>query len=401
MKILMFGWEFAPVYSGGLGVACAGLVKELVAQGAEVTFVLPRLPKALDESKINLIAASEYGSKVRIKVVKSLLVPYSSASQYKGLYNLYKSRNPGAALYGDDLFEEVARYAEAAKKIAREVPHDVIHCHDWMTYQAGIAAKQVSGKPLVMHVHATEFDRTGGSGNAAVNAIERLGFTKADKVVAVSQYTKQKVMDNYHISAKNIVVSHNGSEPKKTVSKLDDKSRIVLFLGRMTVQKGPDWFLKAAEKVLEKEPNVTFVMAGSGDMEPAIIERAAAAGIADKVLFTGFLTGADLDKAYKMAQVYVMPSISEPFGLTALEAMGNGTPTIISKQSGVSEVVKHCLKVDFWDTNEMANKILGVLYYKDLQDELGLKGAAEVKEITWKKPAHQMLDLYGKLMRAR
>lgn len=397
----MFGWEFAPVYSGGLGVACAGLVKELVAQGAEVTFVLPRLPKALDESKINLIAASEYGSKVRIKVVKSLLVPYSSASQYKGLYNLYKSRNPGAALYGDDLFEEVARYAEAAKKIAREVPHDVIHCHDWMTYQAGIAAKQVSGKPLVMHVHATEFDRTGGSGNAAVNAIERLGFTKADKVVAVSQYTKQKVMDNYHISAKNIVVSHNGSEPKKTVSKLDDKSRIVLFLGRMTVQKGPDWFLKAAEKVLEKEPNVTFVMAGSGDMEPAIIERAAAAGIADKVLFTGFLTGADLDKAYKMAQVYVMPSISEPFGLTALEAMGNGTPTIISKQSGVSEVVKHCLKVDFWDTNEMANKILGVLYYKDLQDELGLKGAAEVKEITWKKPAHQMLDLYGKLMRAR
>ncbi|MBI4150708.1 glycosyltransferase family 4 protein [Candidatus Woesearchaeota archaeon] len=401
MKVLMFGWEFAPIYSGGLGVACAGLVKALVQKGAEVTFVLPKLPKDISEDKLSLVAADLYRGKVKVKVVKSLLVPYSTTTQYSAAYAKFKNRSPGASLYGADLFEEVARYSEAAKAIAKEVQHDVIHCHDWMTYQAGIAAKSVSGKPLIVHVHATEHDRSPGSINFAVEHIEKRGFEQADKVVTVSQYTKDVVKGKYGINDKKITVVHNAIDAQQTPSRLPAKSRVVLFLGRITRQKGPDYFLHAAKHVIAKEPNALFIVAGSGDMQPQIIEQAANMGIADKVLFTGFLTGADIDKAYRMASVFVMPSVSEPFGLTALEAMANGTPTIISKQSGVSEVVKHCLKVDFWDTQEMANKILGVLYYQDLQQELGLNGQSEIKQFTWKKPAEHMLGLYKDVMKVR
>ncbi|MBI4144648.1 glycosyltransferase family 4 protein [Candidatus Woesearchaeota archaeon] len=400
MKVLMFGWEFAPVYSGGLGVACAGLVKAMVAQGADVTFVLPRVPDGITVPGVKLISADRRQNKL-LKFKTEPLTAYASSESYE----LWKKRNPqAAALYGNTLFAEVQRYAEAAKELAAKIPHDVIHSHDWMTYQAGINAKAVSGKPLVVHVHATEFDRTGGNSiNQHVYGIEKLGFENADAVVPVSNFTKEKVVANYGIDPEKIMAVHNAVEFTEPVEqpKLGKTDKVVLFLGRITLQKGPDWFLYAAKKVLEKEPRAKFIMAGSGDMEPKIIEKAAELGLAGKMLFTGFLTGKDIDRAYKMADVYVMPSVSEPFGITPLEAMRNGTPVIISKQSGVSEVVKHCLKVDFWDVHAMANKILGVLYYKELQDELGLQGRNEVANITWDKPAHEVLNLYGTLMKKR
>lgn len=400
LNVLMFGWEFAPIYSGGLGVACAGLVKALIKQGADVTFVLPKLPPGFNEDKLGVVSAENYGPKLTIKHVKSLLSAYVTNEQYAAVYDLYKKKHPGAALYGPDLISEVARFAEAAKKIAKDIPHDVIHCHDWMTYPAGIAAKKVSHKPLVMHVHATEYDRTGGLGNLKIHALEQQGFEEADHIVAVSNFTKKKVAENYDIPESKITAIHNAIKPKEASKRLDGK-KIVLFLGRLTKQKGPDWFLAAAKKVLDADKNVTFVIAGSGDMEPATVEAAAALGIADKVLFTGFLTGDDIDRAYRMADVYVMPSISEPFGLTALEAMSSGTPTIISKQSGVSEVVKNCLKVDYWDTEAMADKILGVLAYNELKKELGLHGSTEAQQFSWKKPAENVLALYGQLRKRK
>lgn len=400
MKVLMFGWEFAPIYSGGLGVACAGLAKAMVAQGADVTFVLPRVPDGVTVPGVKLVSADRRQNKL-LKFKTTPLTAYASSETYE----LWKKRNPqAAALYGNTLFAEVQRYAEAAKELATKIPHDIIHAHDWMTYQAGVNAKAVSGKPLVVHVHATEFDRTGGTGiNQHVYGIEKLGFEHADAVVPVSNFTKQKVVANYGIDSEKVIAVHNAVEFTEPVEqpKFSKTDKLVLFLGRITLQKGPDWFLYAAKKVLEKEPRAKFIMAGSGDMEPRMIEKAAELGLASKVLFTGFLKGKDIDRAYKMADVYVMPSVSEPFGITPLEAMRNGTPVIISKQSGVSEVVKHCLKVDFWDVHAMANKILGVLYYKELQEELGLQGRNEVADITWDKPAHEVLSLYSTLTKKR
>lgn len=407
MRVLMFGWEFAPLISGGLGVACAGLVKAMTAQGAEVTFVLPKMPKEIKVPGVNILAADRRNSKLKLKHIplNETINAYNSAGYIPGAPGNapWQRRTPQAnALYGGNLAAEVHRYAEIAKLIAKAVPHDVIHCHDWMTYQAGINAKEVSGKPLVVHVHATEFDRGGGNGvNPHVFNLEKQGFEKADLIMTVSQFTKDKVVHNYGIPVAKVEVTHNAiefTEPPKDVSKLSKTDKIVLFLGRITLQKGPDWFLHAARKVVDKDANVKFIVAGNGDMEAFMIEKAAELGLAKNVLFTGFLSGADIDRAYKMADVYVMPSVSEPFGLTPLEAMRNGTPVIISKQSGVSEVIRHCLKVDFWDTHQMANKILGILYYKELQDELGVQGMREVHKLSWNETANKVLGLYGNLL---
>ena len=407
MRVLMFGWEFAPIYSGGLGVACAGLVKAMVEKGAEVTFVIPKNPNNVKVKGVNLISAEEgVAGKITIKEIPCIAQPYQTCQEYQETYKLWKKKNPNASpLYGQNLFAEVMRFAEAAKQIAKEIPHDVIHAHDWMTYMAGANAKKVSGKPLVVHIHATEFDRTGGNGiNQDVYDIEKFGFKAADKVLAVSNFTREKVISNYGIPEEKVQTAHNAIEfvePPREHSFISKKDRIVLFLGRVTLQKGPDWFLAAAKKVLEIDPNIKFVVAGSGDMSHAMIEKAADMGIAKNVLFTGWLNPKTADKVYKMAMVYVMPSVSEPFGLTPLEAMRNGTPVIISKQSGVSEVIQHCLKVDFWDTHELANKILGVVYHKELQEELSIHGTEEVHTFSWGKTAEDVLSLYGKLRRRK
>ncbi|MBS3095956.1 glycosyltransferase family 4 protein [Candidatus Woesearchaeota archaeon] len=395
MKVLMFGWEFPPLSTGGLGTACYGLTKSLSRKGVEITFVLPYSFDADNADFLRLVSATN----VKIKRIASALQPYMSSQEYRKSMG----KKPSQKIYGSTLFDEVHRYTLAAEKIAEEEDFDVIHCHDWMTFGAGIRAKRKKNKPLVMHVHATELDRTGGHKvNQHVYDLERHGMHKADKVIAVSNFTKNKIVTHYGIPPEKVKVVHNAVDFSQHYYDEDfgikKTDKIVLFLGRITLQKGPDYFVQAAKKVLGHEKNVKFVIAGSGDMEPFIIEKAAELGIADKVLFAGFLNNDDVERAYKMADIYVMPSVSEPFGITALEAMKYKTPSIVSKQSGVSEVIRHCLKVDFWDVDEMSSKIIALLRYKPLHETLKEDGYFEVKRFSWDTPAEKCIQVYNELI---
>jgi glycosyltransferase involved in cell wall biosynthesis len=298
------------------------------------------------------------------------------------------------------MYTEVQRYAEMAVKLAANEEFDVIHAHDWMTYPAGVAVAKASGKPLIIHVHSTEFDRSGEHVNQMIYDIERMGMHLADKIIAVSYLTRSIIISRYGVSGDKVEVVYNGVErngnnnwsANENVVKRDEK--VVLFLGRITMQKGPDYFLRAAKKVLERMDNVKFVMAGSGDMMHKAVEMAASLGIGSKVLFTGFLRGEDVQRIFKMADLYVMPSVSEPFGIAPLEALDNDVPVIISKQSGVSEVIKHALKVDFWDVDEIANKIVAVLTYPALGIMLRNHGNYEVRKLRWKDSADKCAKIY-------
>ena len=403
LKVLMFGWEFPPHNNGGLGTACYGLTKALSNQNVEVTFVMPTMPDPEMHKFLKIISADSLKN-VKIKQVDTIMKGYMTSEEYNQSLHEYIKYGKGnkKSIYGKNLLEEVERFAKVAALIARHEDFDVIHAHDWLTYKAGMIAKKVSGKPLVVHMHATEFDRTGGNGvNQYVYDIEREGMQAADAVITVSNFTKNMVTQHYAIDPNKITVVHNAVEFDNCDfgdCRISDKDKVVLFLGRITLQKGPDYFIEAAHKVSQKIPNVKFVVAGSGDMEYQMIERAAELGIGHKVLFAGFLRGKDIDRAYKMADLYVMPSVSEPFGITPLESMRNGTPVLISKQSGVSEVIQHCLKVDFWDVDEMTNKIVGVLKYKELQEELRDNGSKEVLKFSWNEPAKKCVDVYNDVL---
>ena len=400
----MFGWEFPPYNSGGLGVACLGLTRALSRLGVEVLFVMP---KELDIKTpwARMIYANI--GKVKVRVVNSLLKTYSTTDSYR----ISSYRRNGGGVYGNDLISEVRRYASLGGVIALEEEFDVIYAHDWLSFGAGIEAKRATGKPLIVHVHATEFDRCGGAGgvNQDVYDMEREGMEQADVVIAVSELTKKIIVDHYGIPADKVRVVYNGiDESTAPVSGNNPVSRlrhlkqagfaIVLFIGRITLQKGPDYFLRAAKRVLGTNPRVMFIISGSGDMEGQIMKMAGDLGIADRVFFTGFLDGADKHEVYASADLFVMPSVSEPFGITPLEAMRLGTPVLISKQSGVSEVVKHALKTDFWDVNEMANQILSLVAYKGLAETLVLNAHAEADRLTWTQAAEKITGIVHELV---
>lgn len=405
MRVLMFGWEFPPHSSGGLGTACAGLTRGLCNLGADVTFVIPTSNKDISSSHVNLVIADRvFPKNLTISFVDSLLAAYMDVKAYQGAIDLKAMRRAkqGSGVYGADLFQEVYRYSEKAKLIALSDKFDVIHCHDWMTYPAGIKAKRLVNKPLVLHIHATEFDRTGDNPNQVIYNMEREGFMEADMILAVSNFTKERVIKHYGVDPCKVEVVHNAVEFNQDSCKHtaggSNREKTVLFLGRITIQKGPEYFLYAAKKVLEHERKVNFVVAGSGDMEDFMKSKAAELGISGRVRFTGFLRGKMIDEAYRKADLYVMPSISEPFGITPLESMRNGTPVLISKQSGVSEVIDHCLKVDFWDIEQMANKIIAVLRYPELYSELKDKGSHEVLKFSWDEPASKCVSAYQRLI---
>ena len=395
----MFGWEFPPYKSGGLGTACFDLTKGLAKQGVKVTFVMPLAPESAKAKFVKLIGTKNRLEKVRIRTVKSILTPYMTSQSYDETYvKTGKKYKSSGELYGRNLHEEVERFAEIAKKIAKEEDFDIIHAHDWMTYKAGVNAKKVSGKPLVVHLHATEYDRSGGFN--PYSPYEAKGLKESDKIITNSKMMKKNIIKFYEIPANKIDVVHWGIEqenPDYNInyrSPLSKKDKIILFLGRVTIQKGPDYFIEVAKKVSEKIPNAKFVLAGSGDMMQQCIHRAAELGIGDKVIFTGMLRGADVHKAFQMADVYVMPSVSEPFGLVALESLMNKTPVIVSKTSGVSEVLTHVLKVDFWDIDEMTNKIVSVLSYGELHEELTNNGNSEARQMDIYKPAQKVAKIY-------
>lgn len=398
MEILMFGWEFPPYNSGGLGVACEALVKELANQKAKIIFVLPKkINCKTDFCKIVFADSS-----LKIKAIDSPLIPYLTSAAYGKLVK----KSGSSMIYNPGLFGEVIRYAQKAKKIASAENYDLIHAHDWLSFPAGLAAKQTSKKPLVVHVHSTEFDRTGGDYlDGRIYQIEKQGLEGADRVVAVSNFTKQKIVKHYGIDQDKISVVHNGIDCRETPVlggqpfPLKGRNRkVVLFIGRLTIQKGPDYFLKAAKKILDYRSDVFFVMAGSGDMQHQLIEEAVSLGIIDNFLFTGFIRGEEWNKAYQMADLFVMPSVSEPFGLTPLESLVQGTPVLISNQSGVSETLSHALKVDFWDTDEMANKIISVLDYRELANSLKENGQQEIKKINWRESAQKCLGVYKEVL---
>ncbi len=398
-QVLMFGWEFPPFNSGGLGVACYGLTKALSNQGVSITFVLPRRYR-LTSGAITFAFADT--SNIVIKDIDSLLLPYSTEESYKHERHLHKT-----ALYGNNLVSEALRYGRQATEIASTTPHTVIHAHDWLSFPAGMAARKVSRKPLVAHIHATEFDRSGGRGaNPQVYAIEKQGMKAADKIIAVSNLTKHIIIGKYGVPAHKVQVVYNGINLREYNHSLTGSSalalksygfKIVLFTGRLTLQKGPDYFLQTAKKVLEYYHNVVFVIAGSGDMEHQMIHTATHLGISNKVFFTGYLRGKELNNIYRSADLLVMPSVSEPFGITALESIANNTPVLISKQSGVSEVLTHALKTDFWDTDEMANKIVSVLKHPSLRTTLNQHSKKELESINWDKAAHECIQLYQHL----
>ncbi len=303
--------------------------------------------------------------------------------------------------YGIDLVGDSERYARLVVSIANPDDFDVIHAHDWLTYPAGIALSKITGKPLVVHVHSTEFDRSGSNVNQRVYDIERAGMHAARRVIAVSMLTKGICVRRYAVPPGKVDVVYNGIEREQQQPaagvKIESNDKIVLFLGRITMQKGPEYFIAAARRVLEKIDNVKFVVAGSGDMALRMVELAANMDIGHKVLFTGFLRGRDVDRVYQMADCYVMPSVSEPFGIAALEAINHNIPTIISKTSGAAEVLTHVLKVDFWDVDEMANKILAVLRHPPLSQTLKQHGSFELHRLTWDGAAERCVESYGRV----
>ena len=399
-RILMFGWEFPPYNSGGLGVACLGLTRALSQLGADVIFVMP---KKLDiKTPWAKIVFADVDS-IDMRAVHSALMPYVTSKSYL--------RDRGVAgVYGNDLMSEVLRYAAAGGAIARSERFDVIYAHDWLSFGAGMEAKHATGKPLIVHVHATEFDRCGGSVgiNRDVYEIEKEGMQAADVVVAVSEMTKNIIVREYGIPEWKVRVVYNGiddtttpqsggSLPRLRALKASGH-RLVLFLGRVTLQKGPDYFLRAAKRVIERNPQVLFVLSGDGDMHETVMRLAAELGLGGHVFFTGFLNGADRHEVYAAADLFVMPSVSEPFGITALEAMKLRTPVLISKQSGVSEVVRHALKADFWDVDEMANKILSVVGYPGLREALAENAAREAERLTWADAAQKVSGIVHELV---
>ena len=400
LRVLMLGWEFPPFIAGGLGVACRDLSTGLSREGVEITFVMPHVPEGASSPHVKLRGANEVN--VRVRHVDSILTPYMTNQNYHTAYQRYRTGHP-SAVYGRNMGEEIERYTLAAGRIAAEEDHDIIHAHDWMTFQAAARAKKRSKKPLVVHVHATEHDRTGGKPNEYIKRIEQEGLDAADHIITISEYMKRQIITNYRVDAAKVSVIHWGidseawNSEQKFVSPLSSSDKIVLFIGRMTIQKGPDYFVEAAQHVLAHEPNTRFVMAGDGDMMDSIISKVISLGMANRFSFTGFLRGDAVHKAYQMADCYVMPSVSEPFGLVALEAASSNVPIILSRTSGVSEVMNHALRVDFWDTKQMANKIVGVLRHTSLARELKHNGLTEVRQLTINKPATKTIEVYNHL----
>jgi Glycosyltransferase len=423
----MFGWEFPPHISGGLGTASYGLTKGMAKlDDLEVIFVVPKAWGDEDQSMVRLVGANQVQvayKKVFYKgfrrpieriEVSSKIVPYTDPDNFWQLvnsetseHNFYVITNARGKVdfsgrYDTNLMDEIYKYSIVAAMIADENEFDIIHAHDWLAYPAGIAAMEVSGKPLVIHVHATDFDRSGGNVNPDVYRIEKNGMDAASKIITVSNLTRDIVINKYNINPDKVETVYNAVEPVEIAENLIIKKgfdeKVVTFLGRITMQKGPEYFIEAAYKVLQVMDNVRFVMAGSGDMMEKMMRRAAALKITDRFHFTGFLKGTDVFTMLDMSDVYIMPSVSEPFGISPLEAMQSNVPVIISKQSGVAEILTHAVKTDFWDIDAMADAIFGILNYPALANMFIKNGKEEVIRLKWDNSARHVRDIYQRVI---
>ncbi len=440
----MLGWEYPPHISGGLGTACEGLTKGLARIGVGIDFVVPHLSgdeeaphmllfdsfsgldKESGQSEEAIAGITKYaldsalspywnaqGISEFVKFFQSLEVRFPKSAdqsqevfpdQLRTILSQGKKMIGRAERYGSNIFDEVHRYASNVADLMSDRQFDVVHAHDWMTYPAGVALSKITGKPLVVHVHSLEYDRSGEHVNQQIYDIERMGLEAADAVIAVSYYTRNTIRKHHGIPEEKILVVHNGVYPK-AVSQSYRRAKgwpakVVLFLGRITFQKGPDYFVEAAAKVVPHVPDVLFVMAGAGDMLPRMIDRVYELGIAENFYFPGFLQGSEVEEMFSAADLYVMPSVSEPFGISALEAISFDTPVIISRQSGVSEVLGHALKADFWDIDRLADLIINGLCFEELRQDMISMAREELKRVRWDAAALKTLEVYRKVLGA-
>jgi glycosyltransferase involved in cell wall biosynthesis len=419
----MFGWEFPPHISGGLGTACYGIVRGLASgRNINITFVVPKVHGNEDSANnIQLLGADHIsvGSKyfpewnptgVSILEVSSKLVPYLSPEQFVEKYQMSEMKSEtiqeGQKIsfsggYGPNLFSEIYNYAIVAKTIAKENQFQLIHAHDWLTFPAGIAAKHISGKPLIIHVHSTDYDRSGGAVNPDIFAIEKQGFDEADHIITVSNRIKKRLTEQYHIPSEKITTVYNAIDPKINADEIKDRNRknkVVTFLGRITIQKGPEYFVDVARMVIHRMKNVHFVMAGNGELRDHILELCARYGITDRFHFTGFLNNDEVTRMLRQSDLFIMPSVSEPFGIVPLEAMQANVPVIISLQSGVSELIRNVIKTDFWDVHAMADAVHGILKNKKLATSMITEGKQEVNRLSWNHSANQIRQVYIKTL---
>ncbi|MFP4523119.1 MAG: glycosyltransferase [Candidatus Nanoarchaeia archaeon] len=434
----MLGWEFPPYFAGGVGMVCYELTKELASQGINIDYLMPRMPLKLSQHIVHLLDASKLEPRVSIQRVSprirklgvtSFLQAYQTKESYQKTKELLQAMQQkerffgtGAntsgstnSLYGENLLDEVKLFAQRTKKVLetrlslqkiskkRASSYSVIHAHDWTTIPAAIQAKKILRKPLIVHVHITEFNKNPGHGiHKDIYEVEREGFMQADKIIAVSNAIKQTLIDQYGVNGEKIEVVHNGgvnmAPVQKRVHQLTaDGSKIVSFMGRITAMKGPQHFVEMAKKVLEKCPKTKFIVAGTGDKLQECISKTNDMGIAEKFYFHGFYTREEAELLYDLSDVFVLPSLMEPFGVTPLEAMQKNTPVIVSKQSGVSEAIRHCFKVDFWDVDKMASHVVGLLTYPLLHKALTREGYKEAKAMDWNTPAKECVSIYEKL----
>ncbi len=422
MNVLMFGWEFPPNISGGLGTACYGIVSGFSAcRDVHVTFVIPKAYGNEQSGNVQLISADTVFVDRKLLVsgdtgtisfisVPSKLVPYLTPESFSEKYQLSATEKKSLEViqegdkicfsgkYGPNLFDEINKYAIVSKTITQENQFDLIHAHDWLTFPAAVAAKHISGKPLVIHVHSTDFDRSGGAINPAIFAIEKQGMDEADQIIAVSNLTKKCIIEQYRIHPEKITTVFNAIEPEVkgtcTIKKRKNREKVVTFLGRITIQKGPEYFVDVARMVIARMKNVHFVMAGSGELRDQIVEFSVRYGISDRFHFTGFLKGIEVTQMLRQSNVFIMPSVSEPFGIVPLEAMQANVPIIISRQSGVAELIKNAVKTDFWDVHSMADAVHAILKYKKLAKTLTLEGKTEVDKLNWENSAREIRQVY-------
>lgn len=434
MKILMFTWEFPPLISGGLGMACYGMVKALLELGIKIDLVLPTreevyfplrevgdvdtLPAVfLDPQKHSMFKAKTFLNSIErmdfiginerpesyfqlaeirryaVSLKKEYWLSETVSLEEQDLWQQMTKNLIGE----EDLIRKVQEYTLRAERMAKLLDYDMIHAHDWLTYPAGMLARKISSKPLVVHIHATEFDRAGGPGDERIHKIEHAGMTYADKVIAVSKYTAQMIMSRYRIDTGKISIVHNAfTIPEDAVLSKERifNGPVILFLGRITLQKGPDYFLDMAQRVLQTHPDARFIMAGTGDMSRKLLRRSASLRLKNRFLFTGFLNRKQVESVLRASDIYVLPSVSEPFGISPLEAMAYGITSIISKQSGVAEVVKHAFKIDFWDVDLWVETINHLIEHPDYRAKMGIEGMREVNKIQWDEAADKIRQIY-------
>lgn len=417
MNVLMFGWEFPPHILGGLGTASYGLTRGLAAQeDTRIVFCIPKPWGDEDRSFLKIVGMNTVPIVYRNPDPEDIgtRYPWMDSNDYFDFrdsiyadFRYLKTDDLGclefSGRYPSNILEEINNYSIVAGVVARKESFDIIHSHDWLTYPAGIHAKQISGRPLVIHVHATDFDRSRGSVNPTVYAIEKNGMDHADHIMCVSELTRQTVISKYHQDPRKVSTMHNAVEPltpeiQNIVPRKMEKDKVVTFLGRITMQKGPEYFVESAAMVLKRTNNIRFCMAGSGDMMKEMIRLVAERGIADRFHFPGFMKGNQVYECLKASDVYIMPSVSEPFGISPLEAMQCEIPTIISKQSGCAEILNKCVKVDYWDVHAMSDYIYSMCHNPSLYEYFKVEGKKEVDSITWDKVGKKILARYKKLI---